>query len=107
MAAADQAAFARLLPGEGIWHRTARLVSVRPPVLVTAFRTERDYPRIVAYLAWFDHTRTTLTWYPGRYEPPSGGARGPTEVPYRQRWRLLATFNGGFTHRDGNNGSAV
>jgi hypothetical protein len=28
-------------------------------------------------------------------------------VPYDQRWRLLATFNGGFTHIDGNNGSAV
>ena len=28
-------------------------------------------------------------------------------VPHDQRWRLLATFNGGFTHIDGNNGSAV
>jgi hypothetical protein len=28
-------------------------------------------------------------------------------VPSDQRWRLLATFNGGFTHVDGNNGSAV
>jgi hypothetical protein len=27
-------------------------------------------------------------------------------VPDDQRWRLLATFNGGFTHADGNNGSA-
>jgi hypothetical protein len=26
-------------------------------------------------------------------------------VPYDQRWRLRATFNGGFTHTDGNNGS--
>ena len=26
-------------------------------------------------------------------------------VPYDQRWRLLATFNGGFTYADGNNGS--
>jgi hypothetical protein len=28
-------------------------------------------------------------------------------VPSGQRWRLLATFNAGFTHIDGNNGSAI
>jgi hypothetical protein len=28
-------------------------------------------------------------------------------VPDDQRWRLLASFNGGFTHQDGNNGSSV
>jgi hypothetical protein len=99
--------FAHPLPGEGVWQRTGPLVHGGPPVLVTTFRTERDYPRIVAYLAWFDHTRTALAWYPGRYEPPSADARGPMMVPYDQRWRLLATFNGGFTHIDGNNGSAV
>ena len=100
--------FAHRLPGEGIWKRTGvALVRGRPPVLLTTFRTERDYPRIVAYVAWFDHTRTTLAWYPGRYEPPNAPSRGPTMVPYGQRWRLLATFNGGFTHIDGNNGSAV
>lgn len=27
-------------------------------------------------------------------------------VPYDQRWRLLATFNAGFTYTDGDNGSA-
>jgi hypothetical protein len=99
--------FARPLPGEGIWHRTGPPVDGGSAVLVTTFRTERDYPRIVAYVAWFDHTRTALAWYPGRYEPPSAPARGPAMVPYDQRWRLLATFNGGFTHIDGNNGSAV
>ena len=26
-------------------------------------------------------------------------------VPYDQRWRLLATFNGGFIYTDVNNGS--
>ena len=39
-------------------------------MLVTTFRTEVDYPRIVAYVAWFDHTRTSARLYPGRYEPP-------------------------------------
>ena len=100
--------FAHPLPGEGVWKRTAvPLVRGRPPILVTTLRTELDYPRIVAYLAWFDHTRAALAWYPGRYEPPRAPARGPFMVPSGQRWRLLATFNGGFTHIDGNNGSAV
>ena len=76
-------------------------------MLVTTFRTERDYPRIVAYVAWFDHTRTALAYYPGRYEPPSATLRGPIEVPSGQRWRLLATFNSGFIYRDGLNGDAL
>jgi hypothetical protein len=29
------------------------------------------------------------------------------EVPYGQRWRLLATFNSGFIHADGNQGSSI
>jgi hypothetical protein len=75
--------------------------------LVTTFRTERAYPQIVAYVAWFDHRRTALGWYPGRYEPPSAPVRGPMMVPHDQRRRLLATFNGGFTYSDGHNGSSV
>ena len=99
--------FARPLPGEGVWSRTGPLVDGGPAVLVTTFRTEVEYPRIVAYVAWFDHTRTALAFYPGRYEPPSAPIRGPMSVPFAQRWRLLATFNAGFTHIDGNNGSAI
>jgi hypothetical protein len=99
--------FAHPLQGEGVWHPTGPPVSGRSPVLVTTFRTELDYPRIVAYVAWFDHTRTALAWFPGRYEPPRAPARGPFSVPVGQRWRLLATFNGGFTYVDGHNGSAV
>ena len=99
--------FAHPLPGEGFWKRTGPLVAGRPPVLVTTFRTERDYPRIVAYVAWFDHTRTALGFYPGRYEPPNAPVRGPMQVPYGQRRRLLATFNGGFTYSDGHNGSSI
>ena len=99
--------FAQPLPGEGVWRATGPLVAGRPPVLVTTFRTEVDYPRIVAYVAWFDHTRTALAYYPGRYEPPSAPDRGPMEVPFAQRWRLLATFNSGFIYRDGDNGSSI
>ena len=99
--------FPHPLPGEGVWVRTGPLVNGGPPMLLTTFRTERDYPRIVAYVAWFDHTRTALALYPGRYEPPNAIVRGPMSVPQDQRWRLLATFNGGFTYIDGGNGSAV
>ncbi len=97
--------FAHPLPGEGVWRPTGPSVDGRPPVLVTTFRSELDYPRIVASVAWFDHTRTAAAYYPGRYEPPSAAVRGPMMVPPDQRWRLLATFNGGFTHDDGDNGS--
>ena len=99
--------FAHPLQGEGIWKPTGPPDSGGQPVLVTTFRTERDYPRIVAYVAWFDHTRTALAYYPGRYEPPSASLRGPLEVPWGQRWRLLATFNSGFIYTDGLNGDAL
>ncbi len=99
--------FAKPLPGEGIWHRTGPLVDGGPPVLVTTYRPSTAYPSIVAYVLWIDHTRTDLAYYPGRYEPPSAVDRGPMMVPVDQRYRLLATFNSGFTHIDTNNGSAV
>ncbi len=99
--------FANPLPGEGVWRGTGPTVSGRPPVLVTTFRTEVAYPRIVAYVAWFDHTRTSLAWYPGRYEPPNAPVRGPMSIPAGERWRLYATFNGGFIYADGNNGSSI
>ena len=99
--------FANRLPGEGVWKGTGPVVGGRPPVFVTTFRTEVDYPRIVAYVAWFDQTRTSVAWYPGRYEPPNAPVRGPMSVPYGERWRLLATFNGGFIYRDGSNGSWI
>jgi hypothetical protein len=99
--------FATPLPGEGVWHRTGPSVDGGPPVLVTTYRPSTEYPSIVAYVLWIDHTRTDLAYYPGRYEPPSAVDRGPMMVPVDQRNRLLATFNGAFTHVDTNNGSAV
>ena len=98
--------FAQPLPGEGVWRSSGPPVAGRSPVLVTTFRTERDYPRIVAYAAWFDHTRTALAYYPGRYEPPNATLRGPMQIPFGERWRLLATFNSGFIYSDGLNGDA-
>jgi hypothetical protein len=99
--------FAQPLPGEGVWKRGGPPIDGRPPVLVTTFRTETDYPRIVAYVARFDHTRSALAYYPGRYEPPTAPDRGPMQVPFGQRWRLLATFNRGFIDTDGHNGSSI
>ncbi|MBV9944197.1 MAG: phosphodiester glycosidase family protein [Solirubrobacterales bacterium] len=98
--------FPHALRGEGVWKPTGPKVNGGPPVLVTTFRSELDDPSIVAYVAWFDHTRTELAYYPGGSEPPNAAVRGPMMVPYDQRSRLLATFNGGFTYTDGNNGSA-
>ncbi len=100
-------AFAHPLPGEGVWKPTGPAVDGGPPVLVTSYRPETEYPELLAYVAWFDHTRTAIGYYPGRYEPPDAALRGPMMVPHSQRWRLLATFNGGFTHEDGENGSAI
>jgi hypothetical protein len=91
---------------EGVWRPAGPDVHGGPPVLVTQFRPERAYPRTVAYVAWFDHTRTELGFYPGRYEPPKAAVRGPAMVPLDQRSRLLATFNGGFIYTDGSNGSS-
>ena len=99
--------FAHPLPGEGIWKAVGPPIDGGPPVLEATFRPEPEYPELLAYVAWFDHTRTAIGYYPGRYEPPNATARGPLMVPYSQRWRLLATFNGGFTYEDGKNGSTV
>ncbi len=93
--------------GEGVWQPAGPLVGGSPVVLVAAFRPEASYPRNVAYVAWIDQARTQVALYPGRYEPPGGAPRGPMEVPYGERWRLLATFNSGFTYRDGRGGLAI
>ena len=93
------------LAGEGVWKPTGPPVDGGPPVLVTTYRPEVGSPSTIAYVAWFDHTRTQIAYYPGGSEPPSAAVRGPTMVPDSQRWRLLATFNAGFTYTSGNNGS--
>ncbi|HWE58643.1 MAG TPA: hypothetical protein VG228_03025 [Solirubrobacteraceae bacterium] len=99
--------FAHSLAGEGVWKPTGPSVDGGAPLLLlTTYRPDPVYPQIVAYVAWFDHTRTALAYYPGRYQPPTAALRGPMMVSDDQRSRLLATFNGAFTHDDGNNGSA-
>jgi predicted DNA-binding transcriptional regulator AlpA len=93
--------------GEGVWARTGPEINGVPPVLVTEFRPEAAYPRNLAYVAWINHKVTQLALYPGRYEPPSNRPRGPMKIPPRERYRLLASFNSGFTYGDGHGGFAV
>jgi hypothetical protein len=79
-------------------------------VLVTTFRPDAGNPSVVAYVAWIDHTRTQLALYPGTGQPPFEFPHGQAEIPTGQRWRLLATFNGGFkygSHSGGGGGIAV
>ncbi len=89
------------LPGEGVWHATYAHGAGRPPVLITSFRPDASYPRLVAGVAWIDHTKTSTWLYPGAQEPSvSLPSRGPMEVPLRLRPRLVATFNSGFKLAD-------
>ncbi len=85
------------LPGEGVWKKAAADVGPRPPVLLTTFRSDPEYPQFIAGVAWIDSSRTQLAYVPGLAEPPPPLAhRGPAEVPESMRERVVATFNGGF-----------
>jgi len=52
----------------------------------------------VVYVARIDLRQVALALYPGTSEPPVAVPRGPASIPTAQRWRLLATFNGGFKY---------
>jgi phosphodiester glycosidase len=92
------------LRGEGVWHAAAAHAGPQPPVLLTTFRSSREYPRFVAGVAWIDSKRTHLEYMPGLAEPPEISHRGPAEVPPAMRKRLVATFNGGFPLETSNAG---
>ncbi|MGO9884258.1 MAG: phosphodiester glycosidase family protein [Solirubrobacteraceae bacterium] len=96
------------LPGEGVWHPTFAGGGSRPPVLVTSFRPDPNYPQNVAGVAWIDHTRTSVWLYPGIQEPAvSIPDRGPEEVPAELRGRLVATFNSAFKLADSGGGVVI
>jgi hypothetical protein len=84
------------LPGEGVWKKAGKGVGSQPPVLLTTFRSDPEYPQFVAGVAWIDSSRTQLEYVPGLAEPPGIENRGPGEVPQGLRKSLVATFNGGF-----------
>ena len=93
------------LPGEGVWKKAGAGVGARPPVLLTTFRSDPEYPQFVAGVAWIDQARTELTYVPGLAEPPEPlEDRGNGEVPPGKRKRLVATFNGGFPLETSNAG---
>ncbi len=95
------------LPGEGVWHATFAGGGSRPPVLVTSYRPQPDYPQLVAGVAWLDHTRTSTWLYPGRLEPNVRMTdRGPMEIPVDMRSKLVASFNSGFKLADSGGGFA-
>jgi hypothetical protein len=92
------------LPGEGVWHAAAAHAGPQPPVLLTTFRSDPEYPQFVAGVAWIDSRRTHLAYMPGLAEPPEISHRGPAEVPSALRKRVVATFNGGFPLETSNAG---
>ena len=95
------------LRGEGVWRATLAGGGAHPPVLVTSFRSDPSYPRMVAGVAWIDRRRTSTWLYPGIQEPSVPlASRGPEEVPMSKRQRLVATFNSGFKLADSRGGYA-
>lgn len=94
------------LPGEGRWRPSLVDSGPRPPVLVATFRSEADYPRLVAGVAWIDQGASRVAYLPGVLEPPVPIRRGPADVPASMRRDLVATFNGGFKLHDAAEGFA-
>jgi hypothetical protein len=92
------------LKGEGVWHAASATAGREPPVLLTTFRSDPEYPQFVAGVAWIDSRRTHLVYMPGLAEPPEIEHRGPAEVPPRMRGSVVATFNGGFPLETSNAG---
>jgi hypothetical protein len=95
------------LPGEGVWIPGETWSGSSAPVQITQLRSDPNYPRMVAGVAWIDPARTTIALYPGRLEPSVSLPRGSMEVPAGLRPRLLATFNSGFKLEDSGGGFAV
>jgi hypothetical protein len=95
------------LPGEGVWRATRPALESAPPVLVSTYRDQPEYPRVVAGLAWINTKRTTVTLNPGRLEPSVTLPRGSMDVPQGSRGKLIATFNSGFKLSDSRGGFVV
>jgi hypothetical protein len=95
------------LPGEGVWVPSETWSGPDPPVLLTQFRSDPNYPQMVAGVAWIDPRRTWIGLYPGRAEPSVSVPRGPMEVLPSARAKLLATFNSAFKLSDSGGGFAL
>jgi hypothetical protein len=95
------------LRGEGLWVPTENWSGPNAPVQIAQFRSDPDYPQMVAGVAWINTARARIALYPGRLEPSVSLPRGPMEVPPAYRSRLLATFNSAFKLEDSGGGFAV
>ena len=95
------------LRGEGVWAPSESWTGANAPVQITQFRSDPNYPSMVAGVAWIDTARTTIALMPGRLEPSLTLPRGPMEVPQASRSKLLATFNSGFKLADSGGGFAL
>jgi hypothetical protein len=95
------------LQGEGVWLPSETWSGSGSPVQITQFRSDPNYPRMVAGVAWIDTTRTTVAFNAGRLEPSVGVPRGDMAVPPASRPRLLATFNSAFKLQDSGGGFAL
>jgi Phosphodiester glycosidase len=95
------------LAGEGMWVPSESWTGSSHPVQIAQFRSDPNYPQMVAGVAWIDTAQTTIALYPGRLEPPVSLPRGAMQVPLSMRGRLLATFNSGFKLQDSGGGFAV
>jgi len=92
------------LPGEGAWSPTESWTAAGSPVLITQFRSDPNYPQMVAGVAWINMQSARIAWIPGRQEPSVSLPRGSMEVPTDTRARLLATFNSAFKLSDSGGG---
>jgi hypothetical protein len=92
------------LPGEGTWVPSETWSGSSSPVQITQFRSDPNYPRMVAGVAWIDTARASIALYPGRLEPSGSVPRGEMAVPAALRPRLLATFNSAFKLQDSGGG---
>ena len=95
------------LPGEGAWSPTETWSGTPAPVQITQFRSDSNYPQMVAGVARIEPASAWVTLSPGRLEPSVSLPRGPMEVPPAARARLLATFNSAFKLSDSEGGFAV
>jgi hypothetical protein len=95
------------LRGEGRWLPSGTAVGNPAPVLLTTFRSDPNYPRMVAGVAWIDQRRASVALYPGRQEPSVDVSRGSMEVPSVTRGSLVATFNSAFKLSDSRGGVAL
>jgi hypothetical protein len=95
------------LASEGVWTPSETWSGGTSPVQTTEFRSDPNYPQMVAGVAWIDVAHASIQLYPGLLEPAVTLPRGPTEVPMDRRSQLLATFNSGFKLADSGGGFAL